>query len=66
MRVGYRHLEEQNAQARLLIESISGHVRDQQRVQDNNLKVLNEEYHRVQYNSERSVGVLEERTASLQ
>eukprot|EP00975_Prorocentrum_lima_P015891 3373405-Prorocentrum_lima.AAC.1 len=61
-----RLLEEQNIQASALIEATSGHVREQQRTQEDNLRILDEECHREHINSQRTVYVVEERTQSLQ
>eukprot|EP00975_Prorocentrum_lima_P065601 12904361-Prorocentrum_lima.AAC.1 len=44
---------EQNLQAKMLIESTSTHVREQQRAQESHLRVLNEEFHREQARSQK-------------
>eukprot|EP00975_Prorocentrum_lima_P068233 12919537-Prorocentrum_lima.AAC.1 len=49
--LAYRLLAEQNFPAKPLVESISAHMREQQRSQEAHLILLNEEYHREQMRS---------------
>eukprot|EP00975_Prorocentrum_lima_P015293 3240512-Prorocentrum_lima.AAC.1 len=44
--LGNRMLAEQNLQAKVLVESISAHVREQQRAQEPHLRTLSEEFRR--------------------
>eukprot|EP00975_Prorocentrum_lima_P009893 2105286-Prorocentrum_lima.AAC.1 len=48
----------------MLIESISTHVREQQRAQESHLRMLNE-FHREQTRSRKAVDIMEERNSSL-
>eukprot|EP00975_Prorocentrum_lima_P033073 6938997-Prorocentrum_lima.AAC.1 len=58
-------LQEQNLQAKALVEAISAHVRDQQRDQESHLRALNEELHREQGRSRTAVDIMEEGHTSL-
>eukprot|EP00975_Prorocentrum_lima_P004353 945045-Prorocentrum_lima.AAC.1 len=57
-------LAEQSLQVKMLIESLSTHVREQQRAQESHLRMLNE-FHREQARSGTAVDIMEERNSSM-